>query len=78
MPCGHGGYCNTCALALFENGLACPVCRSTVELVCRVALQLRSPTRDERSPDQSLQKVVDVWEIEEEQEMQDGREGGGE
>lgn len=32
IPCGHGSFCNICAVGLFERGDHCPICRSVTTL----------------------------------------------
>jgi hypothetical protein len=38
LPCGHGGYCSTCCLALCkQHSRLCPVCRACINIIVYVA-----------------------------------------
>lgn len=37
LPCGHGGYCGTCASKVFKKpSQVCPVCRGALSAIVRV------------------------------------------
>lgn len=39
LPCGHGGYCQTCARRLFlRSPMLCPICREPLRGVIKVAI----------------------------------------
>lgn len=39
LPCGHGGYCRSCAVKVFVRPPSqCPVCRERLKAVVKVSL----------------------------------------
>lgn len=42
LPCGHGGYCSTCAHTLLRRHLSsrtCPMCRSQIDTVVKMPVE---------------------------------------
>ena len=57
MPCGHGGFCNSCALDQFKKSNGCPMCRKVgLQYFCPKTPCLTLPENNTGSLDREQQR----------------------